>query len=151
MRTVSEYVKELQSRLNLSTIDSYVLDGLELLQENLREDFFDIEEMPTNRYSKEGLFLELSSIHCCENVLGDNRVILGSLCKVEENGYRNYLAHMEVTNLNESNTCITFTNHTTTRDEVFTIIQIVDNKIHSQFESVEDRTLSDLLREFYSL
>lgn len=87
MKNISTMIKDLKENKTYerSTIDRYCFRGLSVLSQIVSDNFFDLDELPKDRFSKSGLFLDIPTVTGSDNMMSSNQVILAVVFKVTKN------------------------------------------------------------------
>jgi hypothetical protein len=148
MKNISTMIKELKENKNYerSTIDRFCFRGLSVLSQVVPDDFFDLEELPKDRFSKSGLFLDIPTVTGTDNMMSSNQVILAVVFKVEKNKSSCCPLRIDYQQEDEDSCKIYVYDQSKERDVKYLLFEYKINEgMFSVFEDLKELTLSKIL------
>lgn len=150
MKSISIMVKELKENKTYekTTLNRYCFRGLSVLSQIVSDDFFDLEELPKDRFSKSGLFLDIPTVTGSDNMMASNQVILAVVFKVEKNKSSHCPLRIDYKQNDEDSCKIYIYDQSKERDEKYLLFEYKINEgAFSVFDDLKELTLSKILEK----
>jgi hypothetical protein len=129
-----------------STIDKFCFRGLSVLSQVLNDNFFDLEELPKDRFSKSGLFLDIPTVTGSDNAMFSNQVFLAVVFKVEKNKSSCFPLRIDYVQKDEDSCQIYIYDQSKERDVKYLLFEYKINEgMFSEFDNLKELTLSKIL------
>lgn len=148
MESISKMVKILKENKTYekSTIDKFCFRGLSVLSQIVPDNFFDLEELPKDRFSKSGLFLDIPTFTGSDNMMSSNQVILAVVFKVEKNKSSYCPLRIDFQQKDEDSCKIYIYDQSKERDVKYLLFEYKINEgMFSDFEDLKELTISKIL------
>lgn len=148
MENISIMVKELKDNKSYekSTIDKFCFRGLSVLSQIVSDNFFDLEELPKDRFSKSGLFLDIPTVTGSDNMMSSNQVILAVVFKVTKNKSSYCPLRIDYQQKDEDSCKIYVYDQSKERDVKYLLFEYKINEgMFSDFEDLKELTISKIL------
>lgn len=148
MESISEMVKILKENKTYekSTIDKFCFRGLSVLSQIIPDNFFDLEELPKDRFSKSGLFLDIPTVAGSDNMMASNQVILAVVFKVDKNKSSYCPLRIDYQQKDEDSCKIYIYDQSKERDVKYLLFEYKINEgMYSDFDDLKELTISKIL------
>ena len=150
MKNISEMIKELKENKTYerTTIDRFCFRGLSVLSQVVPDNFFDLEELPKDKFSQNGLFLDIPTITGSDNMMSSNQVILAVIFKVEKNKSSYCPLRIDYQQKDEDSCKIYIYDQSKERDIKYLLFEYKINEgAYSDFDDLKELTLSKVLEK----
>lgn len=150
MKNISTIIKELKENKSYdkSTIDKFCFRGLSVLSQVVPDNFFDLEELPKDRFSKSGLFLDIPTITGSDNIMTDNQVFLAVVFKVDKNKSSYCPLRIDYQQKDEDSCKMYVYDQSKERSKKYLLFEYKINEgMYSDFDDLKELTVSKILEK----